>query len=278
MILVAVALLIGGPFGDGTLPPDSACASIDTPSSGTIKQVAVAKLLPFGSEAPIPDNFAAFVVDAIATHLVLPRPLALSVYTASEKTPGGATVASWMAPSFSSRFLLVFRRDGSVKSVTLSQQSMAPELDAAIARAIHVADSTLSFPPIDQVTDKSALSFFVDLDLADSVSSGTYPVFRVVLPMYPVGRLASQSRKGPSPQYPNELRRQGTSGEVRLKFIVDETGKIADRSYRFMKVSAIPFGESVLAVLPWLRYEPAMIGNCAVKMLVRQSFEFKIGF
>jgi len=215
--LVAAALLIGGAFGDGALLTDSACVPIDTPSSGTIKQVAVAKLLRFGSEAPIPDDFAAFVVDAIATHLVLPMPLALSVFAASEKPPRGATVASRMAPSFSSEFLVVFSRNGSVKSVTLSQKSMALELDAAIARAIHVADSTLSFPSIDQVTDKSELSFFVDLDLVDSVSIGTYAVFRVALPTYPIGRLASQSRNGPGPQYPAALRRQGISGEVRLK-------------------------------------------------------------
>lgn len=259
--------------------PDSACESIDTPSSGTKKQTAVAKLLRFGSHTPIPESFASFVVHAIATHLVLPHPLALGVYGPAklpDSASKGSKQPSHVVPTFSAEFLVVFRRDGSVKKLSLYQQSLAPALDAAIARAIHVADSTVSFPPIDEATDKSELSVFIDFDLTDSASSGSYPVFRATVPLYPVTRLASQLRTGPFPRYPAEFLRQGIPGGVTLRFVVDETGKVADRSYRFDKLSEIAFGEAVLAVLPRLRYEPARIGNCAVKLFVQQSFEFRV--
>ena len=181
-----------------------------------------------------------------------------------------------MAPTFSSEFLVVFRHDGSVKGLAVSQQSLAPALDAAIARAIHVADSTLSFPPIDEATDKAELSAFIDVDLTDSVATGSYPLFRVTVPMYLVARRAWPLPTGAVPRYPDELRRHGIAGGATLRFVIDETGKVADRSYRFVKLSEIPFGQSVLDVLPRLRFQPAIIGKCAVKMLVQQSFDFKL--
>jgi TonB family protein len=267
LILLPAALVLFN-----AIAADSACVSIDTPSTGTIKQVAVAKLLRFGSHTPIPDGFASFVVDAIATHLVLPKPLALGVYGARVMASKGSTVPSQMAPTFSSEFFVVFRHDGSVKGLAVSQQSLAPALDAAITRAIHVADSTLSFPPIDEATDKSTLSVIIDFDVVDSARSGSYPVFRVTVPLYPATRLSSQLRTDTVPRYADELRSQGIPGGVTLRFVIDETGKVADRSYRFAEPSEIPFGEAALAVLPRLRYEPARIGNCAVKQLVQESF------
>lgn len=274
MILFAATALLFAAFGG-----DSACMSIDMPPSGTIKQVAVAKLLRFGSHDPIPETFARFVVDAIATHLVLPKPLALGVYSSDfgGSVPVGSTQPSQVVPTFSAEFMVAFRRDGTVRDLRLSQRSMAPALDAAIARAIHLADSTESFPPINEATDKSELVVFIDLDLTDSATAGTYPVFRVTLPLFPVTRITTQLRTPDAvPRYPDELRSRRIDGRATLKFVVDESGKMAEHSYRFMTLSELPFGEAVLAVLPRLRYEPAKIGNCTVKELVRQAFDFKI--
>jgi len=274
LILLPAAVLAFTAFA-----ADSACVAIDTPASGAIKQVAVAKLLRFGSHDPIPTSFASFVADAIATHLVLPKPLALGVYSADfpGSVPVGSTEPNRVVPAFSSEFMVSFRRDGTVGDLRLSQQSMAPELDAAIARAIHTADSTFSFPPINDATDKSELVVFIDIDLTDSVSAGTYPLFRVTLPVYPVTRVSTQLHNSDAlPRYPDELRSRHLNAQAMLKLVVDESGRMAEHSYRFVALTELPFGQAVMDVLPRLRYTPAMIGSCAVKQLVTQVFDFKI--
>jgi outer membrane biosynthesis protein TonB len=64
-------------------------------------------------------------------------------------------------------------------------------------------------------------------------------------------------------------------GSVTLKFVIDESGKIVPGAYRLAHVSRLEFGREVLAIVPRLRYEPARIGNCRVKQLAEQKFEFK---
>jgi protein TonB len=236
-------------------------------------------VLRFGSDKPIPDNFASFLVEGIRTNLVLPTPLALGVYGShfNRPIPPGSKQPEELVPAFSSEFIVALRQDGSVRDLRLLQESLAPALDAAIARAIYLADSTKSLPPIGEVTDKSEIVVFIDIDMVDSATSGRYPLFRVTVPVYPMTRAVSQLRTPDAvPHYPDELRNQGIAGFAQLRFVVDESGKVAEHSYRIVKLSEIPFGQAVLAVMPRFRFEPARIGNCPVKSIVEQSFEFKV--
>jgi TonB family protein len=239
--------------------------------------IGAANLSRVGSKAAIPPTFSSAVVEAIAAHLTLPRPLEMGVYgpwrynsvAVTAKQPIQAT------PTFSSEFVVVFRRDGTVKSLELSQQSQSPALEAAIARAIKAADSARDFPLITDATDKRELPVFIDFFFSDSLSAGSYAMFRASVPIYVASNLVKQL---PTfvPEYPKDLRRQGISGDVVLDFVVDESGQVAERSYRIVKLSDVPFGEAVLAALPKMRFEPMRIGGCAVKALVEQSFAFRL--
>ena len=256
---------------------DSACANLATMATGTAKVTAVAKLLRFGSHTPIPDEFSSVVVEAITQHLVIPNPLALSVYGTRVRIrgPTESTELGPLFPSFSSEFLVVFRRNGSVKKLSITQRSLAPTVDAAIGFAITAADSAHSFPPIAEATDESELTVFIDFDLADFPGGRSYPLFNATVPFYPASRRVSQAGSA-RPKYPEELRKQNIEGDVGLRFVVDESGKVAQGAYRFTQISEAEFGKAVLAVLPRLRFEPARIGSCPVKALVEQSFQFKL--
>lgn len=215
-------------------------------------------------------------MDGIAEHLKIPSPLQLGVY-------GLATISSTqesLFPTFSSEFLVEFRKNGSVKKLSLMQQSFAPAVDEAIASAIYKADSTGLFPPIAEATNDSELKVFIDFDMTDVVSPGIiadnrYPLFRATVPVYPATQQATPLETNPVPAYPERFRSQLVEGDVLLKFVVDSAGKIAADSYRFTEVSEEEFGQAVLRILPALRYQPARIGNCPVKQLLWQSFGFK---
>lgn len=255
---------------------DSACASIGEPSTGTLAVTAIARVEPFKLGETIPRDFASFVVDAIATHLVLPKPLEFSVYNSTDITTALAAPSAnhHVYPAFTAEFLLTLRKDGAVRKVEMTQSSLATPLDDAILAAIHAADSLHDFPPLDGVTDASTLPVFVDFDLGSGLFTNGFPVFRASVPLYPAEK--AEPLRGAVPKYPDELRSRGIQGEVKIRFVVDETGKIANDSYRFLKLSDIGFGQSVLETLPRVRYKPARIGSCPIKQIVDESYQFKL--
>lgn len=256
---------------------DSACDSISKAATGTLSVAAIARVDPFKSSDSIPRLFASLVVEAIAAHLVLPKPLEFPVYNSTDITMAltAPSAGNKVYPSFTSEFLLTLRKDGSAKKVEMTQTSLMPQLDDAIASAIHAADSAHDFPPLDGVTTASSMPFFVDFDMGSGVFTTGFPVFRASVPLFRATSV--QPDVLVSPKYPEELRTRGKQGEARVRFVVDETGRVAKGSHRFLKLSEVPFGQSVIDAFPRMRFKPARIGNCPIKQIVEQTFQFKLG-
>jgi TonB family protein len=80
----------------------------------------------------------------------------------------------------------------------------------------------------------------------------------------------------PQPRYPPELNKQGVSGCVLARFVVDTTGR-ADRStLRFDAYSDSAFARAVFNALPLMRFVPAERHGRKVRQLVRQPFGFQL--
>ena len=230
---------------------------------------------PFRSSDSIPRVFASLVVEAIAAHLVLPKPLEFPVYNSTDITMAinAPSAGNKVYPSFTAEFLLTLRKDGSVKKVEMTQTSLMPPLDDAIAAAIHAADSVHDFPPLDGTA--SSLSFFVDFDMGSGLFTTGFPVFRASVPLFQATRVEWDVRA--APKYPDELRNRGREGEAMVRFVVDETGRVAKGSHRFLKLSEVPFGQSIIDAFPRMKFKPALIGSCPIKQIVEESFLFKLG-
>jgi len=235
----------------------------------------------YGSNDPVPEEFSAALIDAIAQHLTLPSSLQLGVYgiAAFGEAKVGSREPHPFFPTFSSEFLVEFRKNGSLKKLSLTQQSLAPPVDEAIAAAIYAADSAKSFPAISGATKGSELKVFIDFDVSDlslpPFISKAHPLFSATVPLYQSPRKASPTLPDIRPKYPEEFRGHMVEGSVTLKFVIDESGKVVPGAYRLTDVSQLEFGREVLAIVPRLRYEPARIGNCRVKQLAEQKFNFK---
>jgi TonB family protein len=220
--------------------------------------------------------FASLVVEAIGAHLSLPKPLELPVYNSTDIAMAIAApnAGHHVYPAFSSEFLLTFRKNGSIRNVEMTQTSLMSRLDDAIVAAIHAADSAQDFPPLTGVSDASTLQVFLDLDLGSGLLVTGFPLFRASVPLYPAKPVEMLGQV--LPKYPEELRRSGRDGEARLRFVVDETGRVAKGSHRFVKLSEVPFGKSVVDVLPRLTFKPARIGSCPIKQIVEQLFHYRL--
>jgi TonB family protein len=78
----------------------------------------------------------------------------------------------------------------------------------------------------------------------------------------------------PAPAYPASLARAGVGGRVVVEFRVDSTGAIDLASYRLLQSTDARFADAVRAVLPRLHFAPALSGERATAVTVRQPFLF----
>jgi TonB family protein len=81
--------------------------------------------------------------------------------------------------------------------------------------------------------------------------------------------------RGAVPRYPDEARRAGREGSVLIRFLVTETGLPDFGSIDVVRGDP-DFVTAVLLAVPRMRFRPATVGGCAVRMLVQQPFEFQL--
>jgi protein TonB len=78
------------------------------------------------------------------------------------------------------------------------------------------------------------------------------------------------------PRYPERLRIAGVNGRVRIRFVVDTTGRVEPTSLQILESTHDMFTTSVRDVLPVLRFKPSEANGQRVKSLAEMAFEFQI--
>jgi protein TonB len=79
-----------------------------------------------------------------------------------------------------------------------------------------------------------------------------------------------------SPKYPEVLRVAGVEGHVIARFVVDEVGRVEERTIRFVRSDNPLFDEAVRAALGRMRFAPAEIAGKKVRQLVEMPFVFAL--
>lgn len=91
---------------------------------------------------------------------------------------------------------------------------------------------------------------------------------------YQVERAVTALKGSPSPVYPAALKAAGVEGRVLVQFVVDEKGVAELGTFKVLKTDQPEFEKAVREILSEMRFDPALIGNKAVKQLVQQPFMF----
>jgi hypothetical protein len=115
------------------------------------------------------------------------------------------------------------------------------------------AKDTVTAPEIPQSTGEDSVYSVLEVDVA-------------------VVRAANSA----APAYPLKLLQAHVSGSVAAQYIVDTTGFADTASFHVLNTPRPEFVQAVKDVLPYMRFEPAKIGNTKVRQLVEQQFSFKI--
>jgi protein TonB len=79
-----------------------------------------------------------------------------------------------------------------------------------------------------------------------------------------------------APAYPDVLRAAGIGGIVRVRFVVDTTGRAEPSSIRILDSSHELFTRAVLATLRQTRFTPGELAGRRVRTLVERSYRFDV--
>jgi protein TonB len=72
------------------------------------------------------------------------------------------------------------------------------------------------------------------------------------------------------------MRTTGISGRVRIRFVVDTTGRVDPSSVQVIESTHDLFTNAVRAVLPSLRFKPSEANGQRVRSLAEMPFDFVI--
>jgi TonB family protein len=79
-----------------------------------------------------------------------------------------------------------------------------------------------------------------------------------------------------APEYPEAMAQRRLEGTAVLRFVIDSTGLVDMGTVRVISSTQAAFAKAVLMAMPRMKYRPASIAGHPVRLLVEQSFTFKI--
>jgi TonB family protein len=79
-----------------------------------------------------------------------------------------------------------------------------------------------------------------------------------------------------APAYPPTLLAKNIEGRALVQFVVDTLGRVDTMSFAVIETTHAEFAEAVRAVVPAMRFTPAIMSSRKVKQLVQQPFLFRI--
>jgi TonB family protein len=168
-------------------------------------------------------------------------------------------------------------RDGRMTAATLARPSAVPRADTVLLRSVQslVKDDTLATFAARLSKDSIGIRLSTSLVFDADRESVRMPLHEVQLPAFqetPVTNVAGSR----GPEYPLDLRRNGVSGSVLFEFWVDSRGRPEVSTFRVIRSSHKQFSDAVVRAVQMMRFNPATIGGCGVRQMVRQSFGFSL--
>lgn len=119
----------------------------------------------------------------------------------------------------------------------------------------------------------AGVDFFPDPSNAETVEPGIGDnAFSAV----DVDSAAVLDPESTAPEYPQALIQRRVEGGATFRFVVDSTGFVDMSTVRVLSATHKQFAQAVVDAMPRMKFRPARVGNLAVRLLVEQSFQFRI--
>jgi TonB family protein len=292
--LLPIGLLAGHDVPRAFTPGDPgavvafACDSATLPRAIGTRRDTLRLMARGGAGLPkLPPEWTQFRLDEISRRVVLPSPLVLDVYGAiasgrDTTSRRDGKLRGRMAPAIYGELMVAFDSGGRVARVEVAAHSLVPGLDAALVRAVFAADSLDQPLPMREAKSRQPILFLSLTTTRPPLPAGgdggrfVRPVSVLDVPLYDDAVNARTAPESRGPAYPREERSVYRQGSVRMQFVIDETGHVLDGTARVERYTSTAFAQAVLTALPIIQFTPARIGDCPVRQLVSQEFQFKL--
>jgi hypothetical protein len=230
-------------------------------------------------------SYSARVLDAFARSFALPSPLALPVFgyaspalTRANLAPRGLAAA----PMLFGKMRFTLDPTGTLLESSIVTSSLSGDADTSLLAAVQGAAAHHLFPSMPRTgphRDSAPFTVLVSTIASDS-THGAVVVDRIALPEWPIARAAALT--GESQPNLAALRGSATTAadSALLEIAVDENGEAITSTVRAISRTASgaadptyrAFVGRVAQLLPEFQFAPALVGTCAVKQVVLQSF------
>ena len=215
-----------------------------------------------------PDRSAGGAVASVAAHTAL---IGLAIYATAHARVVAAPLAQVIRP--------VYFAPSRVPA--LSPPAPGSRSNSVNHRLVFVSPTvSIALPSVDiPLTTVGAGDFHRDpvggsASFGDesTIREGNYATFRAEQVEKQVSLIAGSA----SPRYPEALRIAGVEGRVVAQFVVDDEGRVEERTIKLVRSDNPLFDEAVRSTLGGMRFAPAEIGGRKVRQLVEMPFVFAL--
>lgn len=170
-------------------------------------------------------------------------------------------------------------RDGGTGQAQLVGASLSEALDRALLVAILHADSAGAFSGPGRALPRDTVLFMARVIARSEGRKSQVRALGANLESgfeFPIEKPAIMLPGQPPPRYPEDARARGIAGEVLIAFVVNEKGRPLMQTAHVIKATHEDFVKAVMIHLPTLRFRPAELRGCPIKMWVQMPFNFAI--
>lgn len=242
--------------------------------------------VPRGAAASVP-LYARQLLRAFAGRFALPNPLKLGawgsgIYERQDALSGLSIDSGWIHPDLPLGAYLVINRDGTLRRVVVAQTTLVPGLDSALLAPLEAVVDTSLLPAVllEGTRDSVVLYFETSMDPAGAadLDSATLvqPLVQVSLPHVRLQRrprLVNGSRNLPYPTRGGQF--IAADGMVHVQLTVGADGLVAPGSIRLRDATSPEFVQEVYDEAARMRFEPATSGDCAIAMVIDETFKYR---
>ena len=242
--------------------------------------------VPRGAAASVP-SYARQLLRAFADRFTLPNPLKLgawgtATYERRDELSGLPIDSGWIHPDLPLAAYVVINRDGTLRRVVVAQTTLVPGLDSALLAPLEAVVDTSLLPAVllEGTRDSVVLYFETSIDPrgAFDFDSATLvqPLVQVSLPHVRLQRrprLVNGSRNLPYPTRGGQF--IAADGVVHVQLTVGADGVVAPGSIRVRDATSPEFVQEVYDEAARMRFEPATSGDCAIAMVIDETFRYR---
>jgi hypothetical protein len=181
------------------------------------------------------------------------------------------------APAVEGLATFVLRRTGAIADIkALTDLRADPDIGPVLARTLTLVGDRRRLPRFPTAVRGDSLALRLHVGLRADSSPGARPLFAVRLPLQLEQAVRLESSVPATLRYRPAAGSAIAGDSVVVQLAVDATGQPVEGTARILHARDARFADAVLEASTRWHFTPAVVGACAVKLLVQQPIVLRV--